>query len=628
MIYLVTNKPTEINHPNIQLSTLDSVKHWLSNNLIRSIDTETIGNCWNGHIYTLQIGNAESQFVIDATTINILELKEELENPNAINILQNSKYDDKFFMALGIKLGYIFDTFLAECVLTTGIENRKLRLDHIVSKYCGDKYSLDKTIRGKINFLGLTEEVIIYAAEDVIALEEVMNKQLELLKHWDLESVAELEFKCSRVFAEMEYVGMKLDVDKWLQQANARKHEAKKYEIELDNYILNNKQKFKKYINNQPNFLAELGFEDTVRKVEINWNSSSQVLNIFKQEGLIVDSVNEKIIEKHKNKYSLVKLYLDYKENQTAISKFGEDYLKWVIPSTGSIHTSYWQILATGRVSSGMKDEAPNMQQLPALNEVRNCFISREGYSYLDCDYSAMELVIAGCVSKEDSWIEAFNNGYDLHSVVAEAVYKDKWKNATEENCIYAQSKQKCNCKEHKEMRNKIKTLNYLSLYGGGPQKLSDSINIPLNEAKDVIKSYFKGLPKLTAFLNMLKTYGKQHGYIRTKPPYRRIRFFDTNNNDPIELSKIERQSGNTYIQGTGANITKLSMVMMDEARIKHNIDVKFVLQLHDAVVCEVRDDQAELWLNIQKQCMIDAFKEVIGYPIDVDGYIAKYWKK
>ena len=126
----------------------------------------------------------------------------------------------------------------------------------------------------------------------------------------------------------------------------------------------------------------------------------------------------------------------------------------------------------------------------------------------------------------------------------------------------------------------------------------------------------------------MLKTYGKRNLMIRTKPPYRRIRFFENPQNDPAVYSQIERQSGNTYIQGTGANITKLSMVKMNEERAKQNIDVKFVLQLHDAVVCEVKDEQAEQWFNIQKQCMIDAFKEVIGYPIDVDGYIAKFWKK
>ena len=621
MIYLVSNNSlieSEISTP----CSINDVKEWCKTHKIRGIDTETIGDCWTGYIFTLQIGDANTQFVIDCTYANILDLKEELEDPEAINILQNSKYDDKFFFAKGIKLGYIWDTFLAECILTTGYENRQLRLDYIVTKYCGDKYQLDKSVRGKINWAGLTDDVIKYAAYDVIALEEVMNKQKAELERLDLMPVAELEFKCSRVFAEMEYVGMKLDREKWLIQAVEREKNANQFEETLNNYILDNPNKYNSFINRQLN-LFEPGF-----KTNITWSSPKQVLDVLLSSGIKIESVNEKIIEKYKVKVPIVGLYLEYKENQTAISKFGREYLKWVNPLTNAVHTSYWQILATGRVSSGMKNEAPNMQQLPALNEVRNCFIARDGYSYVDCDYSAMELVIAGCVSGEESWVEAFNNGLDLHSVVAEAVYKDKWRNSAEESCEYVKTKQKCDCKEHKGMRTKIKTLNYLALYGGGPQKLSDSINIPLGEAKEIISTYFNGLPKLTGFLNMLKTYGKRNLMIRTKPPYRRIRFFENPQDDPAVYSQIERQSGNTYIQGTGANITKLSMVKMNEERAKQNIDVKFVLQLHDAVVCEVKDEQAEQWFNIQKQCMIDAFKEVIGYPIDVDGYIAKFWKK
>lgn len=543
MIYLVANNSliaSKISTP----CSINDVKEWCKTHKVRGIDTETIGDCWTGYIFTLQIGDADTQFVIDCTYANILDLKEELEDPTAINILQNSKYDDKFFFAKGIRLHNIYDTFLAECILTTGYENRQLRLDYIVTKYCGDKYQLDKSVRGKINWAGLTDDVIKYAAYDVIALEEVMNKQIAELTRLDLMSVADLEFKCSRVFAEMEYVGMKLDREKWMIQALDREKNTNQYEEALNKYILDNPDKYNRFIDRQLNLFEE-GF-----RTNITWSSPKQVLDVLSASGIKTDSVNEKIIEKHKVKVPIVGLYLDYKENQTAISKFGREYLKWVNPSTNAVHTSYWQILATGRVSSGMKDEAPNMQQLPALNEVRNCFIARDGYSYVDCDYSAMELVIAGCVSGEESWVEAFDNGLDLHSVVAEAVYKDKWRNAAEESCEYMKTKQKCDCKEHKSMRTKIKTLNYLALYGGGPQKLSDSINIPLAEAKEIISTYFKGLPKLTGFLNMLKDYGKRNLMIRTKPPYRRIRFFENPQDDPAIYSQIERQSGNTYIQG------------------------------------------------------------------------------
>lgn len=351
MIYFVGNQP--LIESIFETCSIEDVKNWCKTHKVRGIDTETIGNCWDGYIYTLQIGNANTQFVIDCTAYDILLLKEELEDPEALNILQNGKYDDKFFMAKGIKLGNIYDTFLAECILTTGIEERELRLDHLVNKYCEGKYSLDKSVRGKINYVGLTDEVIQYAAFDVIALEEIMIKQKAELEKWDLMSVAELEFKCSRIFGEMEFTGMLLDKDKWITQAETREREAHKFEDQLNEFIISNSDTFYKFIDRQ------LDLFSTERKTCINWSSPKQVLDIFSTAGLKVDSVNEKVIEKYRVKFPIVDLYLKYKENQTAISKFGKDYLKWVNSKTNSIHTSYWQILATGRVSSGIKDEAP-----------------------------------------------------------------------------------------------------------------------------------------------------------------------------------------------------------------------------------------------------------------------------
>jgi len=337
MIYLVGNPKNQ--DTNFQVATIDDVKEWCKTHKVRGIDTETVGDCWTGHVFTLQIGDAETQFVIDCTMYDIKLLKEELEEKNVINILQNSKYDDKFFMANGIKLGYVFDTFLAECILTTGLESRELRLDHIVNKYCDGKYSLDKTVRGKINWLGLNDQVIHYAAYDVIALEEVMNKQLAKLQELDLMAVAELEFKCSRIFAEMEYIGMKLDINKWIEQAEEREVNAHQYEDALNKYILDNKDIYNKYIDCQLDL-----FSDDIN-TNIVWSSPKQVLDILLTSSIKVDSVNEKIIEKHRAKHPIIDLYLKYKENQTAISKFGKEYLKWVNHKTGAVHTSYWQVL-------------------------------------------------------------------------------------------------------------------------------------------------------------------------------------------------------------------------------------------------------------------------------------------
>ncbi|HEY8361770.1 MAG TPA: DNA polymerase A family protein, partial [Tissierellaceae bacterium] len=415
---------------------------------------------------------------------------------------------------------------------------------------------------------------------------------------------------------------MYLNQEKWLAQAKERELQAHKFEEALNQYILANPDKYSKFIDKQLDLFSD------ERKTNINWSSPKQVLDILSISGLSVDSVNEKVIEKYRGSNELVSLYLDYKENSTAISKFGKDYLKWVNKSTGRVNTSYFQILDTGRVSSGKKDEFPNVQQLPALNEVRNCFEAEKGWKIVDCDYSAMELVIAGCVSNEDSWVEAFKNGYDLHSVVAETVYKTKWTTVAEEDCQYAINKQKCSCKEHKKMRDKIKTLNYLSLYGGGPNKLSAAINIPLEEAKQIISSYFNNLPKLSKFLDTLKHYGKTNLHIRTKKPYRRIRWFEPHNNDNNLISTIERQSGNTFIQGTGADIVKLAMNKMYSYREENKVPVKFIMQLHDAIVCEVKEEYAEEWKTLQIGFMKEAFEDVIGHTIDVDGYVEDFWKK
>lgn len=603
-----------------ETATIEECLQFCKDIKIIGVDTETIGDCWSGHIFCIQLGNRDVQYVIDCTLVDVRIFKEVLEDENKLFLFQNAKYDLKFLYAKGIKIKNLYDTFLAECILTNGKDPRELGLKALALKYCNRV--LNKEIRGKINYLGLTDEVIEYAAMDVIDLEDIMNKQIEQIKYWNLEAVVQLENDVTKVFAEMEYYGMKLDVNQWLIQAERREKEAHKFEDILNQYILNNPTKFNKFIDNQ------LDLFNTELKTNINWSSPKQVLEILTKEGLKVDSVNEKIIEKYKIKFSLVDLYLKFKENQTSISKFGKDFLKWVNKSTGRVTTSYWQILLSGRVSSGKKNEFPNIQQLPATNEIRNCFIASDGYSFVDCDYSAMELVIAGVVSQEDSWIEAFNKGYDLHSVVAESVYKNKWENSAETVCQYYINKQKCSCKKHKELRDKIKTLNYLSIYGGGPQKLSNSINITIEEAKEVINNYFKGLPKLTKFLKTLKEYGKKNKFIRTKSPYGRIRFFEDPKDDFKKIGEIERQSGNTFIQGTGADIAKLAMVKLWKIREERNLDVKFVLQLHDAILSEVKDELVQEWKDIQINCMKEAFEEVIGFPIDVDGYISKFWKK
>jgi DNA polymerase-1 len=193
------------------------------------------------------------------------------------------------------------------------------------------------------------------------------------------------------------------------------------------------------------------------------------------------------------------------------------------------------------------------MQQIPATNEYRNCFVAPHGWVFVSSDYSSQELNVIAYGSQDPVFLKALKNSEDLHSISAELVFGKKWTEAAEKDCEYLQSKQKCNCKSHKPLRNIVKTIGFGLAYGMGPKKLSETVNCSQKEAKDLMETYFKAFPNIKNFLNNLGEFGKRNGYIETFPPFKRKRWFDTwtpkmyNDRDSfMELGSIERASKNT----------------------------------------------------------------------------------
>lgn len=622
MIYIISNNQL-IDYKNIKVSSLVDCFAYFLNIKYVQVDTETIGDCWSGHIYTLQLGDSSNQFVIDYQSLTGLEkiqIKAFLEDKDKIFILQNAKYDLKFFYKESIKLKNIYDTFLAECILTTGRKERGLGLNALGRKYLGIEIS--KEVRGKINYLGLTEEVVIYAATDVMHLENIMLLQLKEIERLELEKLLDLENSVVKVFAEMEFNGFKLNQDKWLKLHNKSEEEVTKYLAELNQIIYDNKEIYKDFIEHKVDLFSD------EYKVNINWNSPKQITALLNLSGLKIESVNEKLIEKFRKQYTIIDKYLNYKEHQTKISKFGKNFLKWVNPFTGNVHTSFWQILNTGRISSGRKDESPNMQNLPAEKEYRASFESEEGWDIVGFDFGSQELILLASDSNEPVFVNATNNNWDLHSYVADMTFPEKWKNDALEDCEYFISKQKCKCPEHKKLRDKIKTLNYSLSYGAGASKLAQSLNISVNEAKLIIYNYFLGMPILKNYFEQIKQFARNNLMMRSFYPYRRIRFFDKPDNQE-ELASIEREGLNDRIQATGADITKLALVKLWNYREEHNIPVKFLLQVHDEILTTTPEHFSKEWYEIKKKLMLEAANEICtNLQIPVDGYIAKTWQK
>lgn len=400
---------------------------WLNNLKEVDLDTETEGMFnHNNKIVMLQLHDNEVTYVIDTRYNDIKPLKH-LENITVNG--QNLKFDYKFLKLHGIELNNIYDTFLAECVLTTGLSSRELGLGALAKKYCN--ITLDKSVRNQ--FIGLsgspfTETQIVYGVGDVTCLRQIKAKQLEQAKNLDLLNVINLENDACLALADIEYNGFRLNSDRWIDLAKSAESNVSQFEEELDSMVKSTPELSKYVLDRvQGNLFAgiEDGYEHD-RNIDIKWSSPTQMLKVFKDLGLAIESTNEKEINKYQNDYPLVKKFIDYKKHQKLTTTYGMDFLKYINKYTNKIHTSFWQILNTGRISSGESgkhSQAPNMQNLPANNDYRNCFIPDEGNKIVSCDFSGQELRLVAFISKEKVWMDAFNEGRDLHSEVASMVF-------------------------------------------------------------------------------------------------------------------------------------------------------------------------------------------------------------
>tara|TARA_R110000824_G_scaffold197851_1_gene381575 strand:- start:2958 stop:3737 length:780 start_codon:yes stop_codon:yes gene_type:complete len=259
------------------------------------------------------------------------------------------------------------------------------------------------------------------------------------------------------------------------------------------------------------------------------------------------------------------------------------------------------------------------MQNIPARNEFRNCFTARDGYSIVSVDYSGQELAIIAYGSQDPVWIKCRENKEDLHSVCAELVFSKRW-----------------HTEDRTKLRTIIKTINFGLAYGMSKFKLSDTLNISIDEADKLIKKYFTAFPNIKAFLNKLGMYGVKYGHIRTFKPFRRIRWFPGwyegiwNSQKDFKLKgAIERASKNTPIQGTGADMIKQAMVLIREHIKMFKLPCYIVTQVHDEIGVEVRDDFAEDWAKLQCKLMKEAGATIIkGFDMTVDYTITKKWSK
>lgn len=458
MIYLVSKQQELFENEIYQyMSVEDSIKELKTWKLIQ-FDTEGTGlDCHIAKMLTMQFGNKDktTQIVVDVTTVDPLHYKDILENSFLIG--HNIKYDIKMLFAVGIHPTKCFDTMIAEMLryLSYPTGMYKMSLKEVSLRYLNK--DIDKSVRGKIKYLGLCTEVILYASRDVVDLIDIMNLQIEYFK--SINAMKALEIECSFTIpcAYYEYCGVKLHEDKWKQFYESNVKKLSEAKAGLDNFVvkLGNPKFIEKAI--QLDLFKDI---DTSSTCNINWQSTDDVVPLLKYLGFNTKGYNKekkedteskesKLIKKQKHvNPEFVKLYLEYSKLFKLCSTYGLQYINAINPITGRIHTEFRALgTDTGRLACGSqktnedlailkglplkpKDNKlkccyPQIQNLPNDEFVRSCFIAEEGNSIIAIDYNSEESRLLASLAKDEGMLKVFKEGYDMHSYVAYLIYPD-----------------------------------------------------------------------------------------------------------------------------------------------------------------------------------------------------------
>ena len=382
-------------------------------------------------------------------------------------------------------------------------------------------------------------------------------------------------------------------------------------------------------ININTEFLKELSvaLTDDINRLEKNiYELAGEEFNIAspKQLGIVLFE-NMKLVDKPKKTktgqyktgedilsylakdHKIIRDIQEYRQYKKLQSTYVDALPNEINPKTGRIHTQYMQaVAATGRLSSNN----PNLQNIPIRTErgreVRKAFIPRNSdYVLLAADYSQIELRIIAALSQEETMINAFKNGEDIHASTASKVFNVDIKDVT------------------REQRSNAKTVNFGIIYGVSAFGLSNQTDLSRSEAKELIDTYYETYPKLKAYMASQVDFAREKGYVETVLNRRRY-LKDINSRNAMVRSGAERNAVNAPIQGSAADIIKLAMINIHNRFEKEGFKSKMLLQVHDELVFDVPKDELEIVKPIIKFEMENAFK--MDVPLDVEVGIGQNW--
>jgi len=524
----------------------------------------------------------------------IEQIRPFFESETIQKVGQNLKYDIKVLAKYSITVkGKLFDTMLAHYLINPDMRHNMEVLAETYLNYT--PISIEELIgkKGK-NQLSMRdvplEKQTEYAVEDAdvtLQLKEHFEKELGEANTQKL--FDDIEIPLLRVLAAMELEGINLN-EKFLNSLSE----------ELDSDIKRLEAKI----------YAEAG-------EEFNIASPKQLGEILFNKLKLVDkpkktktgqfATGEDILSYLAKDHAIIQHILDYRGFAKLKSTYVDALPTQVEPSTGRVHTDYMQtVAATGRLSSNN----PNLQNIPIRTErgrqVRKAFIPRsEDYVLLAADYSQIELRIIAALSHEETMINAFKNGEDIHASTASKVFNIPLNEVT------------------REQRSNAKTVNFGIIYGVSAFGLSNQTDLSRGEAKELIDTYYETYPKLRKYISEQIDFARDHGYVQTVLGRRRY-LNDINSRNAVVRGAAERNAVNAPIQGSAADIIKIAMIKIYEKLQSGNFKTKMLLQVHDELVFDVYKPELDTIKAMVKTEMENAYK--LEVPLDVDLGVGNDW--
>ena len=523
-------------------------------------------------------------------TKKILQLFEPLFNSTSITwVGQNLKYDMLILKWYGYELkGELFDTMLAHYVIDP---DGKRSMDLLSAQYLGyEPVHIEELIGKKGKGQGTMRDVELdkikdYAAEDADITLQLKHAFVPLLTTKEVEKVfAQVENPLVKVLTDMEFEGIKVDVDFLKDYSKQLEKEAKVAEDSVY------QQAGVKFNLASPKQLGEVLFE----KLQLDPKAKKTKTGQY--------ATGEDVLLKLAHQSKIVEDILAFRELTKLKSTYVDALPQIINKRTGRVHTSYAQAVAvTGRLSSNN----PNLQNIPVRTErgreIRKAFIPRDSnHILLSADYSQIELRIVAAISGDPAMCEAFKLGKDIHTATAAKVYSVDEKEVT------------------KEMRYKAKSVNFGIIYGQGAFGLADNLGISRTEAKTIIDNYKTQFANIQKYMDDTINFAREHGYVQTLMGRKRW-LKDINSANFTVRGFAERNAINSPIQGTAADMIKLAMVKLHAAFKKHKVKSKMLLQVHDELVFDALKEEVDMLKPIILECMKSALPLPNEVPVEAE---------